>query len=196
MSAVLVPPALEVIRRQTRAAHRDLELVLEIARPEADADAYLRYLKAVLGWLDPLEAQLWSSPWPRCVAAETRRGKTLWIEQDLRLRGLSEREIAAIPRRETLPPLASPAQRFGVAYVVEGAQLGGQVLLRRLGPRLAPLPARWLEGYGCDTGQRWRSFVAALGACLTERAQVEIAAQSACATFEWVHEWCAERGVA
>jgi heme oxygenase (biliverdin-IX-beta and delta-forming) len=189
-------PALALIRSTTAPAHRTLERALAIGRPEADDAAYVRYLEALLGWLDPLEPVLWSDCWPESVMPLARGDKTAWIEEDLRARGRGDRELSAIPRQRALPALGSLAQRFGVAYVVEGAQLGGRALLQRLGPRLAPLPARWLQGYGSDSADRWRSFVAALGACLGDQAQAQSAASSARATFALAHAWFVERGVA
>jgi heme oxygenase len=153
-------------------------------------------LSAILGWLEPLELELWSSAWPDAVAPAERSGKTLWVQYDLRARGMSAQEIAAIPRQQQLPPLSSVAQRFGVAYVIEGAQLGGQLLLRQLGPKLAPLPTRWLEGYGRETSGKWRAFLDALAVALPAPTDAERAAESARATFELAHAWFAQRGAA
>lgn len=188
--------ALELIRASTASAHRALENTLEVGRPDAGESAYTRYLEALWGWLAPLESALWAAAWPEAIAAPARSGKLRWIEADLRARGRDPSWIAALPRQLTLPRLDSIAERFGAAYVVEGSQLGGQFLLRRLGPRISPLPARWLEGYGRETPARWRSFVAVLGAQLTSRADAELAAHSARTTFELAHDWFAQRGVA
>jgi heme oxygenase (biliverdin-IX-beta and delta-forming) len=188
--------ALELIRSTTAPVHQTLERALAIGRADADEGAYVRHLEALLGWLEPLEALLWSGGWPESVTPATRSGKIAWIEADLRARGRSERELAALPRQRALPPLGSLSQRFGVAYVVEGAQLGSRALLQRLGPRLAPLPVRWLQGYGSDSADRWRSFVAALCASLADQAQARSAAQSARATFALAHAWFVRRGVA
>jgi heme oxygenase len=177
-------------------AHRALEQRLEIARPDARDEAYARYLEAVWGWLAPLEPPLWGQAWPESVTPCERDGKAAWAAADLRARGLRAEQIAALPRQTALPPLASLAQRFGVAYVIEGAQLGGQVLLRELGPRVAPLPTRWLSGYGHDTANKWRSFLSALTLSLREPFEVEEAAESARVTFELVHGWFARRGIA
>jgi heme oxygenase len=196
VSAPATSPALDVIRASTAEAHRTLESTLAIARSDAGESAYARYLEALLGWLEPLETPLWSGAWPAQVAAATRRGKTAWIEADLRARGRDDRQLAALPRQRSLPPLGSLAQRFGVAYVVEGAQLGGQLLLRRLGPRLAPLPTRWLQGYGRESAIRWRAFLGALGASLESRMQIQSAADSARAAFELVQTWFVQREVA
>jgi heme oxygenase len=184
-----------MFRAATATAHRTLEQKLEIARTDADDATYTRYLAAVIGWLEPLESPLWSGGWPAAVTPTARSGKVAWIEADLRARGMNERDIAALPRQTKLPALDSLAHRFGVAYVVEGAQLGGQTLLRTLGPRLVR-PTRWLEGYGPETGARWRAFLAAVEAHLTTRADAEVAAENARATFAWIDEWFTLRGVA
>jgi heme oxygenase (biliverdin-IX-beta and delta-forming) len=194
--SILPPNALDIIRAETADAHHALEQQLEVARPDAGEDAYLRYLRALLGWLEPLEALLWQGPWPEAVGVARRAGKARWIVADLHARGLDEAEISAIPRRAVLAEQTSLVQRFGIAYVVEGAQLGGQVLLRRLGPRVAPLPTRFLVGYGRDCAKLWRSFVDALAGALTDDEQARAAAASARAEFEAAHEWFALQGAA
>ena len=196
MSALDPSHALHVIRASTGDAHRALEHNLEIARADADDGAYVRYLQAVFGWLEPLEAPLWSPAWPAQVRSTERSGKTAWLLADLEARGFCGAQVRSLPRQRLLPPLASLAHRFGVAYVVEGAQLGGQALLRRLGPRLFPRPTRWLEGYGVHAAERWRSFLRALDASVCDAHDVQAAAHSARATFEIVHAWFSARGVA
>jgi heme oxygenase (biliverdin-IX-beta and delta-forming) len=196
VSAVAASSALEVIRAATADAHRALEQKLEIARPNAGEDAYGRYLEAMLGWLAPLEPALWAGAWPVRVAAAERADKVRWIEADLQARGRTAQLLAALPRQRVLPPLDSLAQRFGVAYVIEGAQLGGQMLLRTLGPRLSPLPTRWLQGYGPQSGERWRTFLAALDTNIADPRTAESAAESARLSFELLHAWFAQRGIA
>lgn len=185
-----------MIRAATGDVHRALEHNLEIARSDADDGAYVRYLQALFGWLEPLEAPLWSHGWPEQIGASERSGKTAWLLADLAARGFSGALVEALPRQRVLPPLGSLADRFGVAYVIEGAQLGGQALLRRLGPLLSPRPVRWLEGYGLLGAERWRSFLRALDANVSDARDVQAAAQSARATFELVRAWFSARGVA
>jgi heme oxygenase len=50
------------------------------------------------------------------------------------------------PPQAAWPLDASPAWRWGVCYVIEGSQLGGAVLYKRLHERLAPHPLRYLKG--------------------------------------------------
>ncbi|MET0591883.1 MAG: biliverdin-producing heme oxygenase [Polyangiaceae bacterium] len=183
-----------MLRATTAAEHRALEEKLEIARPDADDGAYARYLGAVLGWLEPLESVLWAGLWPETIVPAVRADKVRWIESDLRARGFTERDLAAIPRQTALPNSSTVAHRFGIAYVVEGSLLGGQSLLRSLGPRLKH-SARWLEGYGRETVPRWRAFLAALETSVATRRDAEIAAENARATFTWIADWFALRGV-
>lgn len=133
-----------------RAATSDLDARLLLARPDAGAREYLSYAAAMWGWLSPLEPQLWCATWPSELDPAARDGKRRWLEADLAVLGYDGKP----PVDPTGLDLSSQAARFGVAYVVEGSQLGGQVLLRRLGPALAPHVPRYLAGYGASTGAR------------------------------------------
>ena len=75
------------------------------------------------------------------------------------------------------------AVRWGFAYVVEGSQLGGQVLYRQLAPRLAPHALRYLQGDGAATGARWKLFVAQLRQQVVSAPAVNAACDGAVAAF-------------
>lgn len=83
---------------------------------------------------------------------------------------------------------------WGILYVLEGATLGGQVILRRLGTRVgisATYGGRFFASYGPDVGRMWRSYVEVLerfGA--TPKAQV--IEQSAVAAFQAFDEWLSQ----
>jgi len=70
---------------------------------------------------------------------------------------------------------------WGVAYVVEGSQLGGQMLYRRLRDRLAPQPLHYLRGDGSSGG--WPRFTAALRVALADPADLDAARQGATWAF-------------
>lgn len=82
------------------------------------------------------------------------------------------------------PPNASAAYRWGVCYVVEGAQLGGAVLYRRLAAALAPHRLRYLQGEPAGPGPRWRAFLLALAAQGHNPAEIAEACQGACDAFD------------
>ena len=184
------PPALDALREVTHGVHVALEQTLIIARPEASADDYRRWAAAMWGWLSTFEATLWSASWPDAVDAAARDGKRAWLAADLRALGV---EVATLPLMPTPPALDSLTQRFGVAYVLEGSTLGGQVLHRQLSPKIAPAEGRHLIGYGAVTGERWQQFSAALGDALISQAQINEASAAARATFTGLHRWLAER---
>jgi heme oxygenase len=57
------------------------------------------------------------------------------------------------------PDIHTSAEAFGALTVLEGSSLGGCVILKELKHRGASLAGLgFLDPYGADTGQRWRSF--------------------------------------
>src|SRR5688500_19043717 len=153
--------ALAALRERTHEAHEEIERALALASPCAGREEYARYVAALWGWMKPAEPVLWCARWPASIDAGARAMKTSWLETDIaaaRAGGLLGPDI------EVSDPLQgrSRAARFGQAYVIEGSMLGGAMLLRRLGARLAPWPVRYLHGYGAEVGRYWRAFLAAL----------------------------------
>jgi heme oxygenase len=71
-----------------------------------------------------------------------------------------------------------------VAYVVEGAQLGGAVLYQRLAASLAPHPLRYLRGDPAGPGPRWRMFMLALKEHVRSEDEIADACAGACAAFD------------
>jgi heme oxygenase len=188
--------ALLALRNATRDIHDDFEKGLKLARPDAGKAEYLEFIRAMWGWLHPFEQALWSADWPQDMDAAQRAGKSEWLRRDLEAAGLNSESIAALPLAVEQPPLASSAQRFGLAYVLEGAQLGSQVLSRTLGPRLAPWPAHWLCGYGELASQRWLSFRKLAERQLADAGARDEAADAARRAFGILAKWFREQGVA
>lgn len=191
-----MPEALSALRNATRDIHDEFEQGLRLARPDAGQAEYLNFIAAMWGWLKPFEQTLWRGNWPADIEAAQRARKSDWLERDLLAAGMDDAAIAALPLSQALPPLETPAQRYGVAYVLEGAQLGSQVLSRTLGPRLAPWPAHWLAGYGEQSSQRWLSFRKLAERDLAGATEREEAAQAARRAFRTLSAWFRERGAA
>lgn len=69
----------------------------------------------------------------------------------------------------TLPvcPVARPQSvggALGLLYVLEGSTLGGRVIRREMRARGHPMTGlTFLDPYGSQAGERWRSFLAVLG---------------------------------
>lgn len=151
---------MQAMREASHDLHLRLEHRLTISSPDADKDDYVQYIRAMWGWLSPIEPRLWSGEWPVALNATQRSCKTAWLEEDLRHAGLDASAIANIPLCTVPPRLATMGERIGWAYVIEGAQLGGQVLRKRLALALDPWVPRWLAGYGSQTAANWKIFAA------------------------------------
>jgi heme oxygenase len=184
------------LRHATRDIHATFEQQLKVAMPNAGKHDYQVFIEAMWGWLSPFEQALWQSAWPADLQANLRDNKRDWLHQDLSIAGLSEAEISALPLAPCELDLQTPAARFGIAYVLEGAQLGSQVLAKRLNPALAPWPARWLQGYGQDVSVRWRGFLSSLERHVADESSIASASEAALQTFASLQSWFQLRGAA
>jgi heme oxygenase len=163
--------ALAALRLATSAQHEVLDTGLPLARADASLHDYLSHLRMLSRWLAPIEAwQAGFADGPQSGQALPRVDRLAVIDADLAAAG--EPRNAASRADAPWPPHASPAYRWGVAYVVEGSQLGGAVLYKRLAERLAPHPLAYLKGAAEGPGPRWRAFMAALKADVQGEAAV------------------------
>ena len=76
-----------------------------------------------------------------------------------------------------------------MAYVMEGATLGGAYLYKRLAPRLPGLLLQWLRGYGQATGVRWQEFLEQLARQIDSPEAIGLAQDAAQATFLSFRRW-------
>lgn len=153
------------LRSATAKAHCELEAMVAPAERLADRASYRALLADLFGVYAPLEAALAALEWDGLGIDFSARAKTHWLHADLMARGLPSVDIAALPRSGRLPAIQSPADGFGVLYVLEGASLGGQLILRQIKPALGlteTAGARFFASYGADVGKYWRSFIAAI----------------------------------
>jgi heme oxygenase len=187
---------LSSLRQATQDIHAAFESELKVAMPAAGKQDYQMFIEAMWGWLSPFENALWQAEWPDEMQAAERNGKSAWLLSDLRSAGLCDDDIASIPLAPCELDLQTQASRYGIAYVLEGAQLGSQVLSKRLTPALRPWPACWLAGYGDDVSRNWRSFMQSTETFLNNEQSSRIAAQSARQTFASLQSWFHLRGAA
>lgn len=203
-SAACPADPLQALRSATSAQHAALDAGLAIARPGASLSDYTAHAHALAAWLQAL--------WPHLqMLAATNPGfdftpshRLAALASDLRdvpdAVPVSNHDLPAAGARAAWPPASATAAqcaaqalaehphqamavRWGFAYVVEGSQLGGQVMFRQLAERLAPHPLRYLQGEGAGTGARWREFVALLRAQVASPAAVQAACRGATAAF-------------
>lgn len=177
---------LAALRRATATRHDRLDSGLPLSRPDATLADYAHHLQLLRDWLAPLEAwQRGFHDGPQGPGGLAAAPHLALIEADLAEPSLSPYLGNARPAGGAWPAQASPAYRWGVAYVVEGSQLGGAVLYKRLADQLAPHPLRYLRGAGeGGPGPRWRAFMAALRAEVHDEGQVADACAGACDAFD------------
>lgn len=177
-----VSPALAALRSATRDLHADLDSRSPLTGELTPHD-YLDHAARVLGWMRPLESALWPL-WPDTGDAAQRQGKSQWLEADL--------QAGAAAQGANCPHAPTPgclAEAFGIAYVAEGATLGGRVLYKRLKTSLDPLPLRWLQGYGEHTGERWGSFQRLLAEHVSSPEDIALAQAAAVRAFTSFRDW-------
>ncbi|MDB5960066.1 MAG: heme oxygenase [Massilia sp.] len=147
------------LRHATSAQHDILDSGLPLAKADATLTDYVDHLQMLARWLRPIDAWLANfTDGPQGPEAPPKVDRMAAIAADLAGAG------AVLPAAslDPWPPGASSAYRWGVAYVVEGSQLGGAVLYKRLAGRLAPHPLAYLQPGADGPGPRWRAFMAAL----------------------------------
>jgi heme oxygenase len=183
---------LAALRRATATRHERLDSGLPLSAPDATLADYARHLRLLRAWLAPLEAwQRGFADGPQGPGGLAAAAHLALIEADLAEASLAAYDRAAhaapapAPAPISWPANASPAYRWGVTYVVEGSQLGGAVLHKRLADQLAPHPLRYLAGAGeAGPGPRWRAFMLALREQVQGEAQVADACAGACDAFD------------
>ncbi|AVJ29439.1 biliverdin-producing heme oxygenase [Achromobacter spanius] len=187
----MISPVHQVLREGTRERHETLDQGLALAEDHVDRGHYLAYLRALLGWLEPLEQRLWQLDWPQSLRARERAGKTVWLHEDLNAAG----DAASIVHCEHSPQVAkADAYALGVAYVVEGSQLGGRFLAKRLQAVAPDLPQRYLHGYGDQVGPLWKEFLLYLDSEAGALGREAQALQGARDAFDSLTGWLRSQG--
>lgn len=189
---------LERLRHETAPYHQRIERCIPLLAPGITVEVYRRYLSQMWGFYVPTERRLRLAI-DGCAEGLNleERQKTPLLERDLRALGVDEIDIERLPHCATLPDTDTPPRIAGCLYVLEGATLGGQFLVRRLRRELPLLDKMgalsFLDGYGDATGARWRAFCAYLTHWSDISNTEDFVVASAIETFRclelWLHEW-------
>ncbi len=178
------PDPLAALRYATASQHAILDSGLPLAQAGATLRDYRCHLLMLRAWLAPIEAWLANfDDAPQGPNAPPAVDRLRSIDADL-ARCAGEPSPVPAPSGAGWPPQAGAAYRWGVCYVVEGSQLGGAVLYRRLAAQLAPHPLDYLKGSIEGPGPRWRVFCEALRAQVRGSAEIADACAGACAAFD------------
>jgi heme oxygenase len=181
---------LERLKATTATVHSSLEQRLRIALPAPSLTDYRSYLRAMHGFVAPLEAtfRAMAELLPAELELE-QRYKTALLRADLT--ALAARAGACdTPICNALPPTNDPAAALGALYVLEGSTLGARWLLRHLEPIEIEPASSYLRGYGDALGPMWQKMRATLASYHAENPGQAVALLAAAVqTFERLDDW-------
>lgn len=174
----------ELLRRETAAAHRAVELLPRMRRllqPDVTREDYAVVLDAFLPVHEDFEPAV-----ARCAQWEpgSAYARARALRDDIAELGIPvpPRSVPAAPRPQ------DPATALGACYVLEGSFLGGVVIAAHLRRCLGEdLPLRYFSATGIDSTRRWRDFLARAEADLTSDAQRAAALHGARDAYRWLH---------
>lgn len=171
----------DALRKSTAHLHASVDAGMPLSRIPVTLADYLEHLCLLRDWVQSLRALT--------LLGERLDAEAAALSADIQ-------HCERLLQRSALPPRAPCEIQFnaaygdaqslawGVAYVIEGSRLGGQMLYRRLAESLAPHPLDYLRGAGSQTGARWRDFLEALRVALDTPARVQAACEGAVLAFE------------
>lgn len=175
------------VRALTRATHEDLERRLDLETGEWTRPKYAAFLRATLAVVAPLETPIAALLDGRFAFLDGRPGPAARLRHDLA--ALAE-DADRGGVQGTTPRVATVADAFGAAYVLEGSRLGGRIIAETLESRLGLTPDQltYLRPAGPGVGPRWRAFLESLDcfgrdAAPPDRDAVGIAAERTFAAF-------------
>jgi heme oxygenase len=184
------------LKVETRPHHERAENSVRLMKPGLTLEHYRRHLEALYGFYGPLEAllaQRLADPLPELRISE--RWKLPLLTRDLLALGHHAESLACLPQASWLPPLPGLPEALGCCYVLEGATLGGQIILRHLERHFAGIPAgdfAFFRAYGDEVGPMWKAFGEAVNrASMAEDSLLFDArvVQGAKDTFEAFERW-------
>lgn len=186
------------LRSATQAVHLELERHLAIVRPEVSLVRYTRIIALFYGFYRPIEAGLNRLNTLAPARTFPLRARTELLERDLLSLGLAVQAISDLPTCTDLPNLREPEHFAGCLYVLEGASLGGQVIIRSLRETLGLTDrggTAFFAGDGASTAARWKCVLEWLEHVSRSGLQVEQIVASAHETFSSLINWTRAQGL-
>lgn len=182
MSDTVTREAIQALRASTQAAHQKLDSMLPIGHADATLADYALHLAVLQDWQAAL------APWLSRVLDNTNDLELLAQDlADCRALGCPPPESLAgsgVEDAEEVTQADDGSEAFcwGIAYVLEGSKLGGQLLHKRLGARLAPHPLRYFATRP-QHGPGWPEFLKRLEQRLPDDGSRRSACAGAVAAF-------------
>jgi heme oxygenase len=190
------PPSLSAqLRAQTAPLHREVEIRLGLPGAIGNRDEYVVWLARFLGLYEPLESSLADfSYWNDLGLELGARNHCSCLVADL---AALSANIHDLPRagRGVLPEFPNFAHALGALYVLEGATLGGRVILRDLEARMRTAifgATRFFGGRGDAVEPMWTTFRSAVDGFGQERPELRgDVVSGAERTFGAIKDWFA-----
>ncbi len=184
---------LQQLKHDTRCYHQQIERTLNLETRCQSLDGYRDVLGQFYGFYAPVETVLAQVADLSGVLNDLdQRHKTQLIVQDLHALGVSTSAMATLPLCSNVPDLPGVPQALGCLYVLEGATLGGQIIVRQLQQYLG-ITSTWgsafFNSYGPHTGSMWRTFGTQLSAYATTLERTTTILAAAQQTFRAFDYW-------
>jgi len=181
---------LEVIRTRTHNLHTRIEAHVDLPNRLSSRQDYTELLSRFLGLYRPFENSLQQQSaflhdaigWPGAQRVPR-------LEADLQTLGLSQQAIADLPDAPHSPLPDAADSIWGALYVLEGSNLGGQIIYRQIQLLLGldqHAGAAFFYGDGPRTGLHWKHFLTALESQVKDPHR---AADAACLMFQHFESW-------
>lgn len=176
---------MSILRLRTSAAHQEIEKTLLIGKLMSQDLTLDTYRDVLLGW------QLWLTVNERKILNMLselspsdigQRAKLILIEQDLLQ--LNTSELKPLAHGSSPLILHNAYEAIGALYVLEGATLGGQLILKRLRSQLKEnMNHHFYSSYKEKTTQMWSAFNQYVNSTIITSYELEAAVTGARNTF-------------
>jgi heme oxygenase len=177
----------------TQDYHKRIEktpLLNKLIHRKADLADYKNLLLKYYGYIYPCEQEVCRLKTEGLSFDDRLKNKVL--KHDLCLLGLKPEHFTQLKYCCDLPTLNNEGQLLGYFYVMEGATLGGQILLPIIDNILGSSARKanlYFSGYGDHTRIKWQEFCDHLNKYSKNHGVVIDAIETAIATFTCFDKW-------
>ena len=186
--SITIETVAQELKVRTEERHKASEaLLMPKIAAIAGREDYVAILRMFYGFFAPLE---------KVLAAKISHHQLPDIDQRMKsariLSDISDCTPAGNfpPLSDRLPPVATTSQAFGAFYVLEGSTLGGRYLCKMLLKEhrqwLTEKSLSFFNGYGEETGPKWKIFQDRLNQEYDRQSIVDTANQTFCLLEEWI----------
>lgn len=149
---------------------------MPLAKPTANWSDYLDHLQMLASWLSPVEN--WLSGFGD--GPQSKHAPEFIRYTDLIIADLGDAYNASNTNAIWFKT-DNAAYRWGICYVIEGSQLGGEFLYKRLSTQLAPHELTYLQS---KQAGRWPKFLQVMAKEVTTQGQINSACDGAMDAFD------------